>query len=200
MLPCIAAPVMHPAPRALSSTYVVDRLTRRANLFADDSNITLAGSYMARFASWCEREQAHVCWQSRWNASLLWPQSRPCSPFPFVDRKLPSLAAPLKAGAASVTVLSGLNGRANLSACYAGWRNIHLILVGTTDGDSSRHARASTFQNNYASWDLSSMRNMMRASFTYSVAALLNTLAPLRPVVWRLDAPPTHRWGYAPVL
>ena len=32
----------------------VDRLTVRADLYVDDSDIMLAGSHVARFASWCE--------------------------------------------------------------------------------------------------------------------------------------------------
>ena len=35
----------------------------------DDSYLRLAGSRMARFASWCEREEVHTCWKIVWRAS-----------------------------------------------------------------------------------------------------------------------------------
>ena len=50
-------------------TNAVDRLTIRANLHVDVSYLRLAGSQMARIASWCEREEARACWQSTWKAS-----------------------------------------------------------------------------------------------------------------------------------
>ena len=50
-------------------TNAVDRHTVRADLCVDDSDTVLAGSHMARFPSWCAREEAHACWQSIWKAS-----------------------------------------------------------------------------------------------------------------------------------
>ena len=92
VLPFIAAPVMHPAPIYFGVTlddrrdtlgskwertsspdvsFDVNRLAIRAFLDVDDSCLRLAGSHMARFSSWCEREEEHVCWKAVWKASTV---------------------------------------------------------------------------------------------------------------------------------
>ena len=47
----------------------VNRHVIRVTPLVDDSYLRLAGSHMARFASWCEREEAHMCWTTVWKAS-----------------------------------------------------------------------------------------------------------------------------------
>ena len=49
----------------------VTRLAIHAFLDVDDSYLRFAGSHMARFASWCEREEVYVCWKALWKASTV---------------------------------------------------------------------------------------------------------------------------------
>ena len=90
VLPCIAVSVMHAVPMYLSVTLddrreyswvkmgenILSRCTNDVNRhvirvtpLVDDSHLRLAGSHMARFASWCEREEVHMCWKTVWKAS-----------------------------------------------------------------------------------------------------------------------------------
>ena len=47
----------------------VNRHVIRVIPLVDDSYPRLAGSQMAHFASWCEREEVHMSWKTVWKAS-----------------------------------------------------------------------------------------------------------------------------------
>ena len=66
----------------------VNRLTIRVTPLVDDPYLRLAGSHMTRFASLCEREEVHVCWETVWKdcvgitcCMFWWSQSWNFSPF-----------------------------------------------------------------------------------------------------------------------
>ena len=66
----------------------VNRLTIRVTPLVDDPYLTLAGAHMTRFASLCEREEVHVCWETVWKdcvgitcCMFWWSQSWNFSPF-----------------------------------------------------------------------------------------------------------------------
>ena len=138
-----------------------------------------------------------VCWKSIWKASseLLAEcySGRKVGlslSFSFSESKLSSLALAFRGAGWKSTLLTHVEAADRSCLLYAGGRTFQneFVVGSKAAGSILMHLRPPPTGSPDNFWDLSSRHDMMRASCTLSVAALLNALAPLRPVSSDPDA------------
>ena len=206
-------------------TNAVDRFFIRTNLSVDDSHLLIAGSHMARFASWCEREEGCSCWQSIWSSGYL------LHALVAAQLAIPTLFVhqPITVGHGCSMKARKVNATVPMARVDEPSPQRHELVGGVRPSHEweqqpeTPYVRASIFQRMYARgeatagststpsrpllsgaqtsfWDPLSTLNLMRVLCTSSADAPPNTLVLHKPVASDPDALPTAsaEWSDTP--